>query len=69
MTGNKTNTAGLDIGDRVVSTVMGYYLGLSGKVINIAQAEQDSNTKYLIELDCGERITLKQTQIAYYIDQ
>ena len=66
--GNIISTVWFDIGDRVCSTVMGYYLGLSGKVINIAQAEQDSITKYLIELDCGERITLKQTQIAYYID-
>lgn len=66
--GNIISTVGFVAGDRVVSTVMGYYLGLPGKVISRAQVQYDMNTRYLIELDCGQRITLKRTMLAYYID-
>lgn len=59
---------GFDIGDRVVSIVMGYYSGLPGKVIKVATADQLTDTKYLVELDCGIKIALKQIQIAYYIN-
>lgn len=68
MTGNKTNTVVFDIGDRVVSAVMGYYSGLPGKVIKIVTADRLTDTKYLVELDCGIKIVLKQIQIAHYTD-
>ncbi|MBG9987880.1 hypothetical protein HZY88_02685 [Aerococcaceae bacterium DSM 111176] len=68
MTGNKTNTVVFDIGDRVVSTVMGYYSGLPGKVIKKITADRLTDNKYLVELDCGIKIALKQFQIAYYIN-
>ena len=31
--------------------------------------DQAMNTRYLIDFNCGQRITLKRTQLAYYIDQ
>ena len=68
MSENMANTVVFDVGDRVVSSVMGYYSGLSGKVIKVVTADRLTDNKYLVELDCGIKIALKQIQIAYYIN-
>ncbi|MFH5834519.1 hypothetical protein ACHAL6_00405 [Proteiniclasticum sp. C24MP] len=51
-------------GERVKSNVFGYYFGEEGTVKGKAQIQYDNHRKYLIELDNGKVIALKEYQIS-----
>ena len=51
-------------GDRVRSTLRGYYYGLPGSISRPAQIQSATGKCYIIALDCGEMIQLNEKYIA-----
>ena len=45
-------------GDRIASTVSGFYLSQPGTVERTAYVQIDGNQKYIVSLDCGKKISI-----------
>lgn len=52
-----------EYGERVASNICGYYGGLPGRIIEPAQLQYESFTRYVIELDIGKTIVLSARYI------
>lgn len=50
-------------GDRVASTVAGFYMGMPAKIIDKCQMQYGNFTRYNIELDTGKRIALASNHL------
>mgnify|MGYP000921125607 CR=1 FL=1 len=50
-------------GDRVASDICGYYHGLPGKIIRPAQIQYGYGRIYIVELDIGITISLREQHI------
>lgn len=46
------------VGDRVTSTILGYYTGIMGTILKKAQFQYQRNTEYIVKLDTGTTIRL-----------
>lgn len=57
------NTKSFSPGDRVTSTIAGYYMGIPGKIIGPNQAQYGYGRIYTIELVIGKRIALREQHI------
>jgi hypothetical protein len=53
----------LNKGDRVESTVMGFYMGVPGTVAEVSQIQVGAGKDYIIELDTGKRIILSNYKL------
>ncbi|TFZ40866.1 hypothetical protein [Vagococcus xieshaowenii] len=50
-------------GDRVVSLLSGYYLGVPGVIVGRSQVQYGNRIRYIVDLDCGQRIYLDSKNI------